>query len=193
MDIARSVAALLTWQWLILILALIFWRPLRKLFDRIVGIGVGGKKGIQAILAPDKGLEVEIGNVPDIGTPNPQDRIDVRLIVLRDSEGRERAKLGVTDRDAVSLTMCDGDGTRRMEISALAGNHPSVIELLSHTGKSGFLLRSGNFPLETLILANGERSAFIMAGVEADHGPYMDLVDADGNEITVNAPREYNR
>jgi len=45
MDIARSVAALLTWQWLILILAVGFWRPLRKLFERVVDFSVGGDKG----------------------------------------------------------------------------------------------------------------------------------------------------
>jgi hypothetical protein len=56
MDLARSVAALLTWQWLILIVALIFNRPLRNLIARISNISFDGERGMSAKFG-------EIGNV----------------------------------------------------------------------------------------------------------------------------------
>jgi hypothetical protein len=122
MDIARSVAALLTWQWLILFLALTFRQALRRLFDRLVGFTVGGEKGIQFSAPFRDDLEIETGTVREIGTPNILPRIDAKLIVLRDSEGRERATLGVTDKDAVSFTLSGSDGLRRVHLQTFGDN-----------------------------------------------------------------------
>jgi hypothetical protein len=152
MDIARSVAALLTWQWLILILALTFRRPLRELFSRIVRIGIGGAKGAE-IFAPWRDPEPDIGRVLEVGEPEIKDRIDARLIVLRDKEDRERAILGVTDKGAVSFTMRESNGSTRTELIAyrtasslwLYGSDDNRgVWLTSGRGRSALRLESGD-------------------------------------------------
>jgi hypothetical protein len=54
MHLTRSISGLLTWQWVVLILALSFNRPLRRLIDRVVSLSLGGKKGLRAEAIPDE-------------------------------------------------------------------------------------------------------------------------------------------
>jgi hypothetical protein len=180
MDIARSVAALLTWQWLILILALIFRWPLHRLFDRIVDFRLGGEKGIQ-VSAPIRNLEIDTGRVADVGTPNFQDRVDTKLIVLRDNEGRERAKLGVTDKNAVAFTMNGSNGKERMRLVDNGNGTATSLSFLSDSGKTTALLAGGpTAGLSFSADANGLAHAIFVVGEKQQ---FLQIADGEGKTI----------
>jgi len=55
-----------------------------------------------------------------------QKQVDSKLFVLRDESGRERAKLGVTDTNATSLSLYDALGKERISIFVLADGSSTV-------------------------------------------------------------------
>ena len=118
MELARSIAQLLSWQWVIIILALSFLGPLRRLLDRIVGFKVGGKKGLEARLTA---FERQAGKVVE-SEPTEEKypkRLDAELFVLLDKQGKQRAKLGVTDTDSTILSLYDSKENERISIFVL--------------------------------------------------------------------------
>ena len=181
MELARSIAGLLSWQWVVIILALSFLGPLRRLLDRIVGFKVGGKKGIEATLAD--ALERRAGKVVESGPQEkPLERLDAELFVLRDKEGRERAKLGVTDTDTTALTLYDPQGKERLSIFVLPDGS-SVVALYDDQRVRTILTRSEMTGVDGLSILGPDARNGINLLVSSEGEPSFDVTDQRGLHV----------
>ena len=152
MDITRLVD-LLRWPTVIVFLALTFRKPISELFWRLgsFSLNIGGDKGFRARLAalPQR-------RAGKINEPKAHERIDTELLVLRDSNGRERAKLGMTDTDSACLTFYDLGGGERLSIW-VHPNGASAVTLYGD-GNREVLLGTGEL-CGLVITANDQRAA----------------------------------
>jgi hypothetical protein len=183
MEIVRSIAALLTsiaglltWQWLILILAISFRRPLRGLIERITHFGFGGEKGARVEFAAE--LERRAGEVEEV---KKEDRVAAKLFVLCDAEGKERAKLGVTDTNSTSLSLYDPSGKERASIFVLADG-TSSLAFYDADGKQRATLATGLMSGFQLIGPDGTSAATLF--LDGTERPDWEMVDPRGLWIT---------
>lgn len=176
MEIAGSIAALLTWQWLILILALIFQRPLRGLFKRITHLGFGGEKGAQVEFAAEAARRA--GEVEEV---KKEDRVEAKLFVLRDAQGKERAKLGVTNTNSTDLSLYDPSGKERISTFVLPDG-TSALAFWDDNGKQRASLTSGLMSGFHLVGPDGTSAATLL--IDGTDRPEWDMVDPRGLRIT---------
>lgn len=181
MELARSIAGLLTWQWVVLILALNFHRPLRRLLDRIVGLRLGGEKGVQATLTtlkpgPGKVLEAEVAE------QHFQKRLDAGLFVLRDARGNERAKLGVTDTNTTSLSLYDSEGKERM-VLFVTPDGSSTVALYDDKKVRTLLARSEVMGVDGLSILGSDGRNGVNLLVSSEGHPSLDITDQRGRSL----------
>jgi len=175
MEIARSIAALLTWQWLILILALSFQRPLRGLIKRITHFRIGGEKGAQADFA---GLERRAGELEEV---KKEDRVEAKLFVLRDAQGNERAKLGLTNTNSTNLSLYDPSGKERASIFVLPDG-TSALAFYDNNGEERAVLATGLLSSFHLVGPDGTSAATLL--IDGTDRPEWEMVDPRGLRIT---------
>ncbi len=145
MEIARSIAALLTWQWLILILALSFQRPLRGLIVK------------------------------------KEDRVEAKLFVLRDAQGNERAKLGLTNTNSTNLSLYDPSGKERASIFVLPDG-TSALAFYDNNGEERAVLATGLLSSFHLVGPDGTSAATLL--IDGTDRPEWEMVDPRGLRIT---------
>ncbi|MGA9722869.1 MAG: hypothetical protein WBQ86_10460 [Candidatus Binatus sp.] len=177
MELARSIAGLLSWQWLVLILAFVFYRPLLKLINRVVGFSLGGEKGLSATLSTGPVGRIIEGNASE--PEKTRERVDARLFVLRDESGRERAKLGVTDTGATSLTLYDPQEKERLSIFVLADGS-STVALYDDQKIRIMLSHSEMMGVEGLSILGPDRKNGIYLLVSSEGHPSFDISDQRG-------------
>jgi len=117
MDLARSISGLLTWQWVALILGIVFHAPVRGLIDRAIDLSVGGRKGLRIKTVAKELTESQLGRIerPEsnpASAPVPK-RLEAEEFVLRDSDGNTRAILTISDTRSATLAFYDSDGKER--------------------------------------------------------------------------------
>jgi hypothetical protein len=175
METAHSIAAFLTWQWLILILAISFWRPLHGLMERITHLGFGGEKGAQMEFAR---LERRPGKLIEV---KAEDRVEAKSFVLRDAQGKERAKLGVTDTNSTCLSLYGPNSEERAAIFVLSDG-TSTLAFYDDNGKERVVLATGVMSGFQLIGPDGTSGATLL--LDGTGRPDWEMVDPRGLRIT---------
>lgn len=182
MELAQSIVhlqvSLLSWQWLILILAVSFHSTLRRLFERIIGLSLGGDRGFSATLSVQDAGTVQ----GEIGSGKIEKRIDAELFVLRDEHGNERAKLGVTDTGATSLELYDPKGKERLTVFVLADGS-STVALYDDAGIRTMLSRSDTAGVEGLTIFGPDRRNGVHLLVGSEGEPSFDMRDQRGLSV----------
>jgi hypothetical protein len=181
-ELLRSIAELLSWQWVVLILALIFRQYVGVLIARITRFRVGGKKGFEATLT---GLEQGAGKFIEAerGEQKPQKRLDAELFVLRDAQGKERAKMGVTNTNATSLSLYDPAGIERVSIFVLADGTSSVSLADEQNVSRTMLFRSEMTGVDGLAILGPDMCNGSHLLVSSEGYPSLSLTDQQGTVI----------
>ncbi len=190
MQIATEITKLLTWQWVALITMLVFCRPLGRFLDRALEFKIG-RKGVSA--------KATLRNVPEAGeieertavSSQPNELIEARRFVLRDSNGKKRAELGTTDTDSALLALYDGAGRARVALYATALNGAAVLALYDGDERPRLMLASSdpreNLPRDQVISAlsihNNEGDVAANMLVDADGNPALDLYSLSGESL----------
>jgi hypothetical protein len=181
-----EIAGLLTWEWLVLILALCFWSPFRRLIDRVVDLRVGGSKGIRAKAPPifqdlQKHRKAEHLPTAEASEISIQKRIDTELLVLRGRNGMERAKLGISDNNGALLTMLDGEGRERLQLSVSADGDC----WLSFSDEYGLLRLALDSGAERgLMITNNDANLAVALAIDTSGVPELEMYDPTGKRIT---------
>jgi hypothetical protein len=178
MELARGIAGLLSWQWVVIILALSFHRPIGKLLNRVVGFRLGGEQGLQLALARE--LDQQSGQViePQI-IEQTFPRVDAKLFVLRDDHGVERAKLGVTNTNSTSLTLYDQSGKERVSVFVLPDGS-SAIGLYDQEKIRTMLARGEFAGVDGLSILGPDGRNGISLLVGSEGHPSFDITDQRG-------------
>lgn len=191
MQIATEISNLLTWQWVTLITMLVFCRPLGRFLDRALEFKIG-RKGVSA--------KATLRNVPKAGeieehaavSSEPNELIEARRFVLRDSNGKKRAELGVTDTDSALLALYDGTGRARVALYAAAQNGAAVLAFHDGDERPRLMLASSdpreNLPRDQVVSAlsiRNKKEDGIAASmmVDADGNPAFDLYSPSGESL----------
>ena len=186
MQIAIGISHLLTWQWVALVVILVFCRPLGRFLDRALEFKIG-RKGVSA--------KATLPNVPQPGeleeqpaeTSQPQERVEARHFVLRDKAGKKRAELGMTDTNSALLALYDGAGHARVNIYA-AEHGASVLAFHDVRENARLILassdrREGSPPDEVtagISIRNNEGDIAVGLIVDGGGNPAFDLYSPSG-------------
>jgi hypothetical protein len=111
--------------------------------------------------------------------PEVPKRIDAELFVLRDEHGHERAKLGVTDTDATSLTLYDAQGKERLSIFVLVDGS-STVALYDDQRVRTMLSRGVTAGVDGLTILGPDRKNGIHLLVSSEGDPSLDISDQRG-------------
>ncbi len=146
-----------------------------------VAVGIGKMHATAETRKRDEVGKVEHGSLVEekpskLEVPK---RIDAELFVLRDEGGRERAKLGVTDTDATSLTLYDTQGKERLSIFVLADGS-STVALYDDKNIRTMLSRSETMGVEGLSIRGPDRENGIYLLVGSEGHPSLDISDQRG-------------
>jgi hypothetical protein len=186
MHTAMEVSQLLTWQWVAFVAMLLFFRPLGSFLRRASEFKIG-RKGLSAKASiPDV---PQPGELEDQSAANSQmpERVEARHFVLRDSAGKKRAELGITDTNSALLTLYDGAGLARVNLYA-AEQGASVLAFHDSNGEARVMLASSDHragsPLDEVTAGFSIRNSKgdIAAGliVDAEGNPAFDFYSPSG-------------
>ena len=144
-----------------------------------VAVGIGKMRATAETRGRDK--LAEHGNLIEgkPTTPEVPKRIDAELFVLRDEHGHERAKLGVTDTDATSLTLYDTQGRERVSIFVLADGS-STVALYDDQRVRTMLSRGETAGVDGLTILGPDRKNGIYLLVSSEGHPSLDISDQRG-------------
>jgi hypothetical protein len=186
MQIAIGVSHLLTWQWVAFVAMLLFFRPLGGFLRRASEFKIG-RKGLSAKASlPDV---PQPGELEDRSATNSQmqERVEAKQFVLRDSSGKKRAELGMTDTNSALLTLYDGAGLARVNLYA-AEQGASVLAFHDSNGEARIILASSDHragsPLDEVTagfsIQHGKGHIAVGLIVDAEGNPALDLYAPSG-------------
>ena len=148
-----------------------------------VAMAVGKMRATAETKNRDEVVKAEHGRLPDEdkrSNPEVARRVDAQLFVLRDEQGNERAKLGVTDTDATALTLYDIRGKERVSIFVLADGS-STVALYDDSGLPRTMLARGETPgVEGLTIRGPDRQNGFYLLVSSEGDPSFDISDQRG-------------
>jgi len=178
-ELLGSIAGLLTWQWVVLILGVSFRAPLWRLIDRVIGVSFGGKKGFSLTAAQLREIGEQRGTTPEpvSRSVKPEKQIEAERFVLRDTGGKVRAILGLSDTESATLSLRDGEGKERAALYATA-HGPSAVALFDEKGEPCVMLGAGD--LLALVLRGSHGQPAVSLAVDEKGDPSFDGVNSQG-------------